>query len=919
MTFDPNNPTASGMVLTFDDEFTTSSISSDGVANGTKWNNHIWFHSPAPGDFSVSNGVMNILGDPSDPWAANMMTVNSAGQGFTQEYGYFEADIEVPAGQGTWPSFWGFSENSILGQNVPASEFDILEGQGSAPTYYWSTLHQSTNGAGGVPDATNSNATINSGITLSAGFHRFGMLWDPNSNYVTFYLDGKPMIQVPKWSTTDSSAIALILGSGIGDMIGTNQPNASTPDPADMKVDYVRVYQFASLDPTAVQPDPVSPAAGNTDPVALVNALGQGTGATPPTSPAPSGTSTAPASGGTSASITVSGDMYSGNPQIAVLIDGKQVGTYSITAHHSQGQTQTIALPGTYDPTTAHTVQVQFLNDAWDGTPNVDGHDRNAYVESVTVNGVTVSGQNFTSNNASLGEGSLDPNAAVLLADGTATYTVAADPPAQVPTLTVQAASGTQGNAIPLSISAAQASSSLATADLTVAVSGLGGATLNHGTHNADGSYTLHLSDLQGLTLTPASGFSGALSLAVTATDTEANSTASTPAQTLGVTVAPTPVTTPPVSAPSGSSGSLSLTVSGDMFNGDPQIAVLVDGKQVGTYDVSAHHSQGQTETINVSGTFDPTLAHQVQVQFLNDGWDGASGDGNDRNVYVESVTLNGTTIQGQNFASNNASLGYDSLDPHAAVMLGNGTSAYNFAPNASGLSLKVAGDMYNGDPQIAVLVDGKQVGTYDVSAHHSQGQTETITIAGNFDPSVAHTVQVQFLNDSWDGSTPNVDGHDRNVYVESVTLNGTTIQGQNFTSNNASLGEDSLDPHSAVMLANGTTTYTIASPEPVIAPTSTSGGHNTYTYTAMSQAGGQITSFNPASDFLNLTQLLKSVGYSGTNPIGDHIVDLAANANGGTAVMIDPTGHDPSHATMLVTLDHILPQSVTAADILHA
>ena len=919
MAFNPNNPTASGMVLTFDDEFTTSSISSDGVANNTKWNDHIWFHSPVPGDFSVSNGVMNVLGDPNDPWAANMMTVNSAGQGFTQQYGYFEADIEVPGGQGTWPSFWGFSEKSILGQNVPASEFDILEGQGSAPTYYWSTVHQATNNSGGMSDATNSNATINSGVDLSAGFHRFGMLWDPNSNYITFYLDGKPTIQVPKWSTTDNSAIALILGSGIGDMIGTNQPNGSTPNPADMKVDYVRVYQFASLNPTAVQADPVSTAAGNTDPVALVNALGQGSSTTPAPSQATSGVGTLPAGSSAGSSITVSGDMYNGDPLVAVLVDGKQIGTYDITAHHSLGQTQTIALPGSFDATAGHTVQVQFLNDDWDGIPNADGHDRNAYVEAVTINGVTVSGQNFASNNAALGQGSLDPNAAVLLTSGTATYTVAAPPPqAQAPTLAVQAASGMQGNAIALSISAAQAAANLAAADLSITVSGLNGATLNHGTHNADGSYTLHLSDLQGLSLTPASGFTGALSLHVVATDTEATSTASSATQTLGVTVNAPPVAPPPVSAPSGSGGSLSLVVSGDMYNGDPHIAVLVDGKQVGTYDVSAHHSLGQTQTINVTGTFDPSLAHQVQVQFLNDGWDGSSGDGHDRNVYVESATLNGNTIQGQNFTSDNASMGYDRVDPHAAVMVANGTTAYNFAPAASGLSLKVAGDMYSGDPQIAVLVDGKQVGTYDISAHHSLGQVQTINVAGSFDPSVAHQVQVQFLNDAWDG-TPNVDGHDRNAYVESVSLNGTTVQGQAFASNNASMGQDSQDPHAAVMLANGTASYSIASTEPTLAPTTTSGTHDMFTFTSLSQAGGQIASFNPADDALNLTQLLKAVGYSGHNPLGDHIVDLAANANGGTAVMIDPTGHDLSHATVLVTLDHILPQSLTAADILHA
>jgi hypothetical protein len=251
-----------------------------------------------------------------------------------------------------------------------------------------------------------------------------------------------------------------------------------------------------------------------------------------------------------------------------------------------------------------------------------------------------------------------------------------------------------------------------------------------------------------------------------------------------------------------------------------------------------------------------------VQVKFVNDGWDGTpNADGHDRNVYVGAVSLNGTTIQGQSFASDDASAGMGSLDPHAAVMLTNGTTTYTVPADPpasgstgsggstggtatggtaggtagsggttnSGLTLQVSGDMYNGDPQIQVFVDGQQVGNaaYDITAHHSLGQTQTIQIAGNFDPTVAHQVQVKFVNDAWDG-TPNADGHDRNVYVGSVSLNGTTIQGQSFVSDDASAGGGSLDPHAAVMLINGTTTYTVAGPGVPSSGTSSGTGHST-------------------------------------------------------------------------------------------
>ncbi len=101
------------------------------------------------------------------------------------------------------------------------------------------------------------------------------------------------------------------------------------------------------------------------------------------------------------------------------------------------------------------------------------------------------------------------------------------------------------------------------------------------------------------------------------------------------------------------------------------------------------------------------------------------------------------------------------------------GTTGTTTSSGSDTLTLQVSGDQYNGDPQIEVFVDGQQIGgTYTVTADHSSGQTQTITITGNFNPTVAHQVQVEFVNDAWDG-TPwwsegiSPDGHDRNVYVE--------------------------------------------------------------------------------------------------------------------------------------------------------
>src|ERR1700733_4559281 len=124
MAVNVNNPTASGMILTFDDEFDSNSTSADNVADNTLWSNHLWYDAADPGAISVSNGVLSLASN------GELSSVNSAGQGFAQMYGYFEIDMKVPAGVGTWPAFWLMSQAHAQNAANPASEIDIIEGQG---------------------------------------------------------------------------------------------------------------------------------------------------------------------------------------------------------------------------------------------------------------------------------------------------------------------------------------------------------------------------------------------------------------------------------------------------------------------------------------------------------------------------------------------------------------------------------------------------------------------------------------------------------------------------------------------------------------------------------------------------------------------------------------------------------------------
>lgn len=93
--------------------------------------------------------------------------------------------------------------------------------------------------------------------------------------------------------------------------------------------------------------------------------------------------------------LHVSEDAYLGDAQYKVYVDGNQVGgTMTTGASHAAGQTQAVNLSGSWGAGN-HTVGVEFLNDAYGGSPNLN---RNLYVDSIGFNGAS------TAENTEIGE-----------------------------------------------------------------------------------------------------------------------------------------------------------------------------------------------------------------------------------------------------------------------------------------------------------------------------------------------------------------------------------------------------------------------------------------------------------------------------------------------------------------------------------
>ncbi len=123
-------------------------------------------------------------------------------------------------------------------------------------------------------------------------------------------------------------------------------------------------------------------------------------------------------------------------------------------------------------------------------------------------------------------------------ATSTATVFVSVAAVADAPTLFASSATGSEDNAIALTISSALSDTD-GSETLSIVITGVPlSATLSAGTRNADGSWSLTAAQLNGLTITPAEDFAGTINLTVTATSREGSNNATAQTQTtLAVTV----------------------------------------------------------------------------------------------------------------------------------------------------------------------------------------------------------------------------------------------------------------------------------------------------------------------------------------------------------------------------------------------
>jgi beta-glucanase (GH16 family) len=194
-----------------------------------------WYQSQ---NVSVSDGLLHLTAKKQSangfPYTSGMVTTGPlekhAGQdnNFAFKYGYVEARVKVPKGQGLWPAFWLLPAD---GSGPP--EIDVLEVLGNDTKTSYATVHWSED------QASKSMSTINS-TDFADGFHTVGMRWDKDK--IEWFYDGQ---RVKRFVGTDQiphMQMFLLANLAVGGEWPGNA-NSTTQFPADYQIDWVRVWK----------------------------------------------------------------------------------------------------------------------------------------------------------------------------------------------------------------------------------------------------------------------------------------------------------------------------------------------------------------------------------------------------------------------------------------------------------------------------------------------------------------------------------------------------------------------------------------------------------------------------------------------------------------------------------------------------
>ncbi|WP_162467223.1 glycoside hydrolase family 16 protein [Streptomyces cavernae] len=232
--------------LVFHDEFSGSRLNRDDWTTCYDWNRGGCTNSSSnelewylPGQVSVEGGHLSLTAERRTtpgtdgqvhPWTSGMISTGRdhwyARPRRTFTYGYVEAAIRIPPQRGMAPQFW-----LMPASRYTPPELDIMESLTSTREVSMYVHWRNRQG----------EERQQKGSYTSSGFadryHVFAVLWQADE--LIWYVDG-----IERFRVTDRERIPRVpMEILINLAVGIKQPPPSSVDTAQMRVDWVRVWQ----------------------------------------------------------------------------------------------------------------------------------------------------------------------------------------------------------------------------------------------------------------------------------------------------------------------------------------------------------------------------------------------------------------------------------------------------------------------------------------------------------------------------------------------------------------------------------------------------------------------------------------------------------------------------------------------------
>lgn len=204
------------------------------------------FQSYQRENVSVGDGVLtitarqNVAGSDTSYTSARIRTL---GKG-DWTYGRFEIKAKLPTGQGIWPAIWLLFSEDTYGGWAASGEIDIMEAIGSEPGEIFGTIHYGGEFPGNVSSSADFQLSFD---TFDQDFYVFALEWEEGE--IRWYVNNVLYRTETEWFSTGGEYPApfdhdfhMILNVAVGGNL-PGPPDATTPFPQTMEVDYVRVYE----------------------------------------------------------------------------------------------------------------------------------------------------------------------------------------------------------------------------------------------------------------------------------------------------------------------------------------------------------------------------------------------------------------------------------------------------------------------------------------------------------------------------------------------------------------------------------------------------------------------------------------------------------------------------------------------------